>query len=928
MLEPTRFALDNGLKVLLLRDRAAPVVAFQAWVNVGSADEKPDEAGIAHVFEHMLFKGTAKRGVGQIAQEVEAAGGDINAFTSYDHTVYHLVLSARDFDTGLDILADAVQRSSFDPTELERELKVVLEELRQGEDSPGRVVSQTLFGTAFGTHPYGRPIIGSERTIKSFRRDKLLDFFRRWYTPANITFVVVGDFDPKMAEQKVRAAWSTPGAPPVPARDVRAAAVEPAQKKARAKVLTRDVRETHLALAFHIPGLAHEDTAALDVAAILVGQGDSSRLVREVKRNRELATEVHAYAYTPLEPGLFVAGATMPAGDPEPTLRAILGELYRLTHEDPTSEELAKAKAIIESESVYQKETVQGMARKLGFYHSAAGGAEAEAAYLARVRALTPSTVRAACARYLVPGNATVVALVPSEQGRGASAPAALEKRLLAAIADEAAIARTAHARPELVGDDVIRHVLPNGIRVLVKRDPGVPVVAFRAVWLGGQRAEDARTAGTSNLLAELVTRGTKSRTGDQLAAEVDGLAGGLGGFSGRNSFGVRGEFLAAHWERGIELLADVILHPAFPEEELEKARRVVLDELAARDDSLSSAAFRLFTETLLPRHPYRYDVLGTPASVAGITRRGLTQLYARLYPPGGLTISVVGDVEPSAVIGRLASLFPPAPGAPPRPPTPARDPVKRQPGGREVYRFLDRQQAHVVIGFPGLTLDDPDRHVLEVLSSVLSGQGGRLFVELRDKQGLAYRVSAFNVEGLDPGWFGVYIATSPENLTKAVDGIRAELARVVASPVTAAELARAKRYLAGAHDISLQRRAAVASTLAFSEAYGLGWDEYRRYVAAIDAVELAAVQRVAREVIDWDLSVMAIVKPEELSPGAAKVRAGERPPGKAKGGAKAKATAPRPKAKPRAKPRAAAKKKPATRPAKRPTRGPKRRAR
>ena len=202
-----RTCLSNGLTVLLQENHAAPVVAFQAWVGVGSADETPDEAGIAHVFEHMLFKGTERRGVGQIAQEIEAAGGDINAWTSFDQTVYHLVLAARYFDTGLDILADAVQRSSFDPVELERELKVVLEEIKQGEDSPSRTVTQSLFSSAFTKHPYRRPVIGWERTVKKLKRDKLLQFFRKWYVASNITLVVVGDFDSDTALAKIEKAW-------------------------------------------------------------------------------------------------------------------------------------------------------------------------------------------------------------------------------------------------------------------------------------------------------------------------------------------------------------------------------------------------------------------------------------------------------------------------------------------------------------------------------------------------------------------------------------------------------------------------------------------------------------------------------------------------------------------------------------------------
>src|SRR3954465_14724057 len=234
-----RYQLPNGLTVVLQENHAAKVVAFQSWVAVGSADEPPDLAGIAHVFEHMLFEGTARRGVGQIAHEVEAAGGEINAWTSFDQTVYHLVLASRFFDTGLDILADALQNSSFDPRELERELKVVLEEVKQGEDNPSRVATQALFGAAFTRHPYRRPVIGYTKTVKSFTRERLLDFFHRWYVANNVTLVVVGDFDSKRAQAAIAEAFGGMASRPL-ARPERK---EPTQKGARAKVVAQDVRE-------------------------------------------------------------------------------------------------------------------------------------------------------------------------------------------------------------------------------------------------------------------------------------------------------------------------------------------------------------------------------------------------------------------------------------------------------------------------------------------------------------------------------------------------------------------------------------------------------------------------------------------------------------------------------------------------------------
>ncbi|MGZ3425907.1 MAG: M16 family metallopeptidase, partial [Polyangia bacterium] len=427
LMTAVRYQLPNGLSVVLQENHAAKVVAFQAWVAVGSADEPPELAGIAHVFEHMLFKGTARRGVGQIAQEVEAAGGEINAWTSFDQTVYHLVLASRFFDTGLDILSDALQSSSFDPKELERELKVVLEEVKQGEDNPSRVATQALFGAAFTRHPYRRPVIGYTKTVKSFTRERLLDFFHRWYVANNVTLVVVGDFDAERAKTAIAASWGKMASRPLARPDRK----EPAQKAPRAKVVTQDVRETQVGVAFHIPGIHHDDIAALDLLAIILGQGDSSRLTRGLKRRDQQVTDAFAYSYTPRDPGLLVAGATLPPEQLDAAFAGLLAETFRLRHEEVSQSELQKAKTIIESDAVYQKETVQGQARKLGFFETVGGGVGWEDEYNQQIRAVTPATLLAAAQKYLTVDNATVAALVPDKKAGDARK---LEERVLAAL--------------------------------------------------------------------------------------------------------------------------------------------------------------------------------------------------------------------------------------------------------------------------------------------------------------------------------------------------------------------------------------------------------------------------------------------------------------------------------------------------------------
>jgi zinc protease len=870
---PIRYTLPNGLTVVLQRHRTAAVVAFQAWVHVGSADEPDELAGIAHVFEHMLFKGTERRGVGQIAQEVEGAGGEINAWTSFDQTVYHVVLASRFFDLALDILADALFHSSFDPVELERELKVVLEEVKQGEDNPGRVLTQALFANAYQKHPYRRPVIGYSRTVKSFTRERLLDFFQRHYVAGNMTLVVVGDFDPDVAKQKIAAAFGAAPGRPLPAPPS-ADRQEAEQRQTRSVVVTQEVREAQLSVAFHVPGLRHEDTAALDVASIVLGQGDSSRLTLTIKRGEQLVNEAYSYAYTPRDPGLFVVGASLQAEQLDVALAALLDQTFRLAHEEIGVAELRKAQSIIESDTVYQRETVQGLARKLGFFQTVTGELAYEDEYARQVRAVTPARVREVVARYLTAGNATVAVLLPKADETAADA---LEARLPEVVAHAAEAARNRvlekpRARAGRVAQepsDMVRTRLPSGVRLIVLRDPQVALVALRGVWLGGLRAEDEKNNGINNLLASLITRGTRSLSGDALAHEVEAMAGSIGGFSGRNSFGVRTELLARHFERGFELFADCVLHPELAEEEIEKERRQALEEIRTQDDNVASEAFRLFQQALYRTHPYRMDVHGTAQSVQSLTRRRLRDYYNKHMAPENLTLAIVGDIDPREAVRKAKELFA---GKRARHSgklvTVPRDRPPRQP--LRVERFANKQQAHIVYGFPGTHLRDPDRYVLEVLATVLSGQGGRLFLELRDKRGLAYRVSAYSMEGIDPGYFAVYIATSPENVGVAVPAIEEELAKVIADPVPAAELDRAKRYLAGAHEISLQRRSALASTIAFNACYGHGWDEYRRYASTVLAVTAADVQRVARRILDPRRAVIATIRPEEAAEPAA----------------------------------------------------------
>ena len=827
------YRFDNGLSLHVAPDHPAPIVAIQAWLGAGSADETAEDAGVAHLVEHMLFKGSAGYGLGELVSAIERGGGEINAWTAFDHTVYHAVLGADHVDAAIHALGDALIEPRVDPDELAREREVILEEIRQGSDDPARGVAQSLFATAFVAHPYRRPVIGTTDSVQRIGERELLGFFRRFYVADNLTVVVAGDVDPdrvqRAVERRFRAMPS--GRPP------RRGPAEPPQTAPRAACSHRELGEAHLAIGFHVPAVRHPDLAALDVAAIVLGQGESARLPRLLRDDEQLVTSAHAHLHALRDPGLLVLSATARPSDATRTVTALVDRSAALV-DDLGADELDRARIVLEAAWVRQLETAQGRARALGWHAAVAGDPQFGHVYLDRIRAVRRHDVARVMQRYLQPANASVAAILPTpSRGR----PGAAWARQA-----EARVTRALSAAPTPPPPIERRVVLASGVTVLVRRDPSVPIVAMRAVWRGGQRGEDAGHAGASALLARMLTRGCSARDAGAVADQIDRLGGALSGISGRNSFGVAAEWLAGSWRPGLDLLADCILDPALPGAELVRERRLLIDDQRVQAASPSHAVFRLFSETLYGGHPYARDPLGDADALAALSRDALAAFYRERYPLAGLTLAIAGDIELDEVIaaaeqrfGRVAAA---APAAAVATATAAVATSARSAEAREVYRYLDRAQAHLVIGFPGATVDAADRFALEVLIAILGGQSGRLFAELRDRRALAYRVSAHSVEGVDPGFVAIYLSCAPDKLGAAVAGVREQLAQLRADGVTAAEVERAQSYLIGSHRIAMQRRAAVASAMAYHEAYGLGWQAWTDYDAAIRAVTPAAV--------------------------------------------------------------------------------------
>jgi zinc protease len=355
------------------------------------------------------------------------------------------------------------------------------------------------------------------------------------------------------------------------------------------------------------------------------------------------------------------------------------------------------------------------------------------------------------------------------------------------------------------------------------------------------------------------LTRGSEQFSRLALAEAVESVAGSLRGFSGRNSLGLSGSFLTTSGvDHALDLFLETLLHPTFPEDEVEKRRRETLLALKNREDELSQIAFDLFYSTIFTTHPYRFPILGHEESIRALTRDALAAYYRTILNPKHLVVSIVGDVDTSQIVTQLRGALEPIPrpaqtlALPPHEPRPT--------GGRHQRKEVDKQQAHIVLGYHGVSLSHADRYALKLLDAVLSRQGGRLFYEVREQRALAYSVSAFSMEGVAPGVFGIYLGTDPSKVDEAITAAHSELGRVREDLVEAHELEQAKKYLTGSYEISLQSNGAQSEEMAFNELYGLGYDNGQRYLAALNKVTVEDIRRVACTYLDPQTETLVVV--------------------------------------------------------------------
>ncbi|RIK46618.1 MAG: insulinase family protein [Chloroflexi bacterium] len=850
--------LANGLTIVTLPRRTAPLGTFWIWYRVGGRNETPGITGISHWVEHMLFKGTEQFGKGEIFRSVTANGGMLNGFTWLDYTAYYETLPIDRIDLALRIESDRMVNARFDPAEFESERTVIIAEKQGSDNQPTTLLREEVTAAAFRAHPYGQGVIGYLSDLEAMQRDDLYSYYRMYYQPGNAVAVFAGDLEASDAVERIAAAFGDiPPGPPVPA--VRT--VEPQQYGERRVTVVRPAPSRVVQVVYKSPPASHPDTAALMVAdAILsggksigagggAGMGRSSRLYRRLVASGLVAAAGSSFGLT-IDPYLFGLSATLkPESDSTQVEEILHAEIERLSTEPAPKDELERAQKQLRAQEAYATESAAGAASLLGALAMVSPGESAES-FSSRVAAVTAEDIMEAAQRWLRPANRTVGWLIPEESG---STPhSSIPSSVLvppAGYVPDAADLGLEHNMP------VVRSTrLKNGLTVATLQPN--PAASSRAVSVrlrvpGGSVVERA-AHGVAAFTAAMLTRGSAGHTMDDIAEALDGLGASLATSAGREWTEIVGKSLREDAPVLLAYLADAVLRPDFPEDQIEIVRGQTLTNLRQAAQDTRAESERALRELLFPvGHPYRERITGTEASVGAMSREMLQEHHQAAIRPGGAIIAVAGGLTHDEAVAYVEAALSNWVGAAPEFDTaPPRAPERAL---REYRGLPGKVQADIAAGTIAVPRSHPDYYALNMANLIFGRLGlmGRLGESIRDRQGMAYYAYSSLESGLMLGTWSARAGVNPANVERAVETLREELRMFLEDGPTEREMADAVGNVTGSLPLGLETPDSVARVAADIVSFNLGDDYLQRFPSIVRGLTAAEITEVMARYID-----------------------------------------------------------------------------
>ncbi|MFH0731839.1 MAG: pitrilysin family protein [Candidatus Omnitrophota bacterium] len=831
------FLLDDGLKVILKKDSRTPTIALTLLVGTGSATEgEYSGTGITHFIEHMIFKGTADYSALAIENQFKALGAETNAFTGYDYTCFKLEAPAASLGQLLHLLSIIVSSPLFPEEEFQREKQVILREIDMGDDDPDKVLYKLLSQTMYAQHPYKNPVIGFSELFQQLQIDDLRNYYKKFYVPNNMVISVVGDIDTPVVLQTIK---DTFGALKRSKFSCPVVAQEPHQLSSRRLYNNFDVSRPMLLIGFHSVPINSDELYSLDALANILGSGKTSRLYKALYDDKALVHSIVCYNYTPRDPGFFVISAILQSNSINKTVDAIKEEIEKIKQSLPKPGELDKTKAQVLSSYLNGLETQLGKADALATSFALTGDLDFAGKYVKGIECVTVDDISKVANKYLTEENMTIAALLPENY-----------------------IDQDQPSQPiEAEKFSTVKETLNNGLVVLITENHAIPMCSAVVSIKGGLRAENEANNGILNLASSLLLKGTARYNKQQIAEQLESEGADLTPYSGNNSFGLSMTFMSEDLEKMLTLLSAVLLQLSFPDNELELLRKDAIAELDLLNDDIFQYTNIRLRKLLFQNHPYAYISSGNKDALANIKKDGIVEFYKKLCVAKNAVLSICGDIDPKAALDIIKGKFNDMPqGEAFQPDVFSADSPKLP---LKQIENVDKKQAVVMIGFEGASMYNNDRHPLQVLSSIFSGSSGRLYSQIRQKEGLAYTLGTFGMVGLDKGMFVFYAATTPENADKVSKSIVSQIEQIKSEKLEDEEISAAKKILITKQQLSLQTNSSLAMQLGLDELYGLGYDYYKQYTERINSVTEKDVKAACKKYFNLSKSVTVITKPK-----------------------------------------------------------------
>lgn len=870
------FTLDNGLRVILVEDHSAPVVAIDVWYHVGGANDPPGRSGFAHLFEHMMFQGTANLSKDEMQSLINNAGGRFNANTGRDETIYYEYLPSHQLPLGLWLEADRMASLAVTQTNLDNQRAVVIQEFMQNYGGqPYGLAFLAATSRPYSYEPYRQSPIGAVADVNQATIAELRAFHETYYVPNNATLVIAGDLDKAVARELVERFFG-----PIPAGEEPPALPEwqPAQQ-AEPEIITIEddlIRLPAVIVTYETPPEGHPDFAAFQVLDNILGAGDSARLQQNlIFTGAALAADlIRSINAGPSAFGVFLVPP--PGGlTRDEVLEMFYAEIDRVVAEGVTQDELDRAIAGLRSRRILSMETAFGLAQQVQNADARYGDPTALFNEIEQFRQVTSADIQRVAAEYLAANDRHIIYVDPGQPD-----PGLREAPVVGAVGDatdnafeiDFALPFTDPPEPlpirELTLPPISENVLANGLEVVVVEIPGLPVISVDVFFKGGGSLVPGNLSGVAGLAAQLLTRGTTTRTATEIANEIEGRGGGVGGFATSDVFAVGGFSLIEDRDFTMGLLADVILNPIFPENDLQIALRQRMSGLESGLADPSAQVSRAFSPGIYgPDHPYGNNI--TMESLQAITRDDIVAYYDLIRHPRNAVLIISGQITTEEGLALAEEYF----GGWQEegdPPLIAFPPIDNGIEGVEI-RLIDMpgaEQAVVRIGNVAVRGDDPDRYPLSVVNTVL-GQGlsSRLQRVIREERGLTYSISSDIFFPVDVGPFQVQSEVQIDFAGEAIREILAQIERIRTEPIPAAELDPVRDGMIGRFALNLETLTDIVSSIGGYKVRGIPLSEIGMYPARIGAAEPGMLQQAAENRLPANYLVVVAGPADRLLP-------------------------------------------------------------